>query len=114
MKLEDLTVQHLIEIVRLYEEHCGFKRSFEDAMLQMPSTILEHLRNYGFGNYRIGSKWDFHSKINFGTDSEGNVTVGFNSNFDPRDRQGERYEEAQKSGEDFVKAAKGYLNSHST
>jgi len=44
-------------------------------------------------------------------DSDDNVTVRFNSNFDPRDRQGPEYEAAEAAGKEFVKAAMQYLNS---
>jgi hypothetical protein len=114
MKLDDLREEHLVEVVRLYEEHCGPGRdirNFRDAMYQTPSMVLEHLRKHGGEEYRIGSRWDSNSKIYFETDSEGNVAVRFYSNFDPRDRQGKEYEEAEKSGETFVKAAMQYLSS---
>jgi hypothetical protein len=111
MKLENLREQDLVEIVRLYEEHCGFGRDFRDAMYQRPSTVLEHLREQGREEYRIGSRWDSHSKIYFETDFEDNVVVRFNSNFDPRDRKAKQYRDAEKSGEAFVKAAMQYLSS---
>ena len=111
MRLENLTEQHLIEIVRLYEEHCGFGRNFRDSMYQEPSKVLENLREQGEEENRIGSRWDGHSKIYFETDSEDNVEVRFNSNFDPRDRRGKKYKKAEKAGEAFVKTAMQYLNS---
>ncbi len=111
MKLDNLTEQDLIEIVRLYETHCGFERDFRTAMYKRPSSVLEHLLSHGGEEYRIGSKWDGHSKIYFETDFEKNIRVRFNSNFDPRDRQGQEFEEAKKSGEIFVEAAMQYLNS---
>ncbi|MCK4552642.1 hypothetical protein KAT80_00365 [Candidatus Pacearchaeota archaeon] len=110
MKVENLTEQHLIEIVKLYEEHCGFGRDFRDVMYQEPSTVLEHLRKQGREEYRIGSKWDGHSKIYFDTDFEDNIEVKFNSNFDPIDRQGKKFEEAETSGKIFVKTAMQYLS----
>lgn len=110
MKLDDLREENLVEVVRLYEEHCGFGRNFREAMYQRPSTILEHLRKQHQEEYRIGSKWDGHSKIYFETDSEGNVTVRFNSNFDPQDRKGKDYRDAEKAGQEFVKAAMQYLS----
>lgn len=111
MKLENLTEQHLTEIVRLYEKHCGFGREFRDAMYQRPSSVLEHLKKQGREEYRIGSRWNGHSKIYFESDFEDKIVVRFNSNFDPRDRKGKQYREAKKSGEAFVKATMQYINS---
>ena len=111
MRLDELKEENLVEIVRLYEEHCGFGREFQRAMFQQPGSVLELLKKQGGGEYRIGSKWDGHSKIYFEADSDDNVTVRFNSNFDPRDRQGPEYEAAEAAGKEFVKAAMQYLNS---
>lgn len=111
MKLKKLTEQHLIEIVKLYEEHCGFGRDFKDAMYHGPFVVLKRLREQGNGGYRVSSKWDGDSKIYFETDFEGNLVVRFDSNFDPRDRKGKQYEDAEKSGEVFVKSAMQYLSS---
>ena len=115
MKLENLTEQHLIEIVKLYEEHCGSGREFRRAMFQEPSQILEYLRDSfemgSCGEYRIGSRWGGHSKIFFDTGVEGNLEVWFSPNFDPKDRKGKKFKEAQKLGEVFEKAVKQYLGS---
>ncbi|MBU1204132.1 MAG: hypothetical protein KKG60_03645 [Nanoarchaeota archaeon] len=111
MRLENLTEQHLIEIVRLYELHCGFGRDFRGAMFQQPETVLQHLRECSRGEYRIGSKWDGHSKIYFETDFEDNMVVRFNSNFDPRDRKGREHKAAEKAGTEFQKAVMQYVSS---
>lgn len=110
MKLDDLTEEHLVEVVRLYELYCGFGREFSEAMYQERSTVLEHLREEHQEEYRIGSRWGGHSKICFKTDSKGDVVVSFNSNFDPRDRRGQDYRDAKKAGQEFVKATMQYLN----
>ncbi|MGV8140882.1 MAG: hypothetical protein ACP5NW_00410 [Candidatus Woesearchaeota archaeon] len=111
MRLEDLTTKHLVEIVRLYELHCGRRREFRDAMYEEPSSVLAHLKRNGGEEYRIGSRWDGHSKLYFETDFHGNITVRFNSNFDPNARNGKSFEEAEKFGSMFVKAAMQYLDS---
>lgn len=111
MKLDDLKEEHLVEVVRLYELHCGFRREFREAMFQQPETVLQNLKEQGREEYRIGSKWDGHSKIYFETDFEDDVVVRFNSNFDPRDRKGRDYKAAEKAGQEFVKAAMQYLSS---
>ena len=110
MKLDDLKEEHLVEVVRLYEEVCGFGRTFREAMYQLPETVLEHLKEKGGEEYRIGSKWDGHSKIYFETDFDGNVVIKFNSNFDLRDRHGKEHDAAEKAGEEFLKAAMQYLD----
>ncbi len=109
MKLDDLKEEHLAEVVRLYEERCGFGRTFRNAMYQQPGTVLEHLKENGKEEYRIGSKCDGHSKIYFETDFDGNVVVRFNPNFDPRDRHGKERDAAEKAGEEFINAAMQYL-----
>ena len=111
MKLDDLREEHLIEVIRLYESHCGYGREFSDAMFQEPETVLRNLRKESNEEYRIGSKWDMHSKIYFKTDFEGNLIIRFNPNFDPQDRKSERHSIAEKAGEEFVKTAMQYLNS---
>ncbi len=111
MKLEVLTEQHLLEIIKLYEGHCGFGRGFREAMYQTPSMILENLRRDKSGEYRVGSRWDGHSKIYFSIDNDGNVVIIFNSNFDPADRDGHEYIEAETAGEIFMKEARRYLDS---
>ena len=73
--------------------------------------VLQHLREQGREEYRIGSKWDGHSKLYFETDFEDNVVVRFNSNFDPRDRKGREYKAAENAGAEFIKTAMQYLSS---
>jgi len=110
MKLEDLTEQHLVDIIKLYEKYCGFERDFREAMQQSPSNVLEHLRKQEREEYRIGSKWNGHSKIYFETDFKGNIVIKFNSNFDPEDRKGKKFKEAEKLGRLFVNVTRQYFN----
>ncbi|MGV8171291.1 MAG: hypothetical protein ACP5OA_01185 [Candidatus Woesearchaeota archaeon] len=111
MKLEDLTAKHLIEIVRLYELYCGRKREFHEAMYEEPASVLAHLKRNGKEQYRIGSRWDGHSKLYFETDFDGNISVRFNSHFDPKVRNGRAFMEAEKAGDMFAKVAMQYLDS---
>jgi len=111
MKLEDLTAKHLVEIVRLYELHCGRRREFREAMYEEPSSVLAHLRRHGGEEYRIGSRWDGHSKLYFETDFNGNLSVRFDSNFDPRAGNGRASMEAEKAGDMFARVAMQYLDS---
>jgi hypothetical protein len=110
MKLKDLTEQHIIEVLRLYEEYCGFERTFRETMYTSPGYVMEQLKTECSLEYRIGSKWDGQSKIYFDVDFQENVSVAFNSNFDPRDRKGKDYQIAEKKGKEFVKVAMQYLN----
>ena len=109
MKLDDLKEEHLIEIVRLYEKFCGFGRKFEEAVYDNPSFILEHLKKYLREEYRIGSKWEGHSKIYFEVDSDKGIVVRFNSNFDSQNRKGRDYKDAETAGKKFVEAVMRYL-----
>ena len=112
MKLEELTEENLLEILKIYERHCGFEREFSEVMYhQDPSTVLSDLRKNRLGEYRVGSKWEGHSKLFFEINSSTrNITVRFNSNFDPRDRKGPKYVEAEKSGRTFEEEVTRYLN----
>lgn len=110
MKLDELKEGHLIEVVKLYEEHCGFGRNFRETMYRRPENILKELRELGRQEYRIGSRWDGHSKIYFDLDFNGDLTVRFNSNFDPKERKGKEYKEAEKAGQEFIKVAMQYIN----
>lgn len=112
MKLSDLKEEHLIRIIELYEKYCGFGRTFRDVMYyQDPKTVLQELKSgESLGEYRVGSKWDGHSKIYLETDFKDNFKVRFNSNFDPRDRKGKKYKNAEKAGQEFVRVAMEYLN----
>ncbi len=109
MKLEDLTQENLMEIVRVYEEICGYGRDFRKAMYQEPASVLENLRLEKQGDYRIGSKWDGNSKLFLNVDHNNHVEVSFNSNFDPRERKGKKYDEAEKAGQEFVSRVNNYL-----
>ncbi|GEM_PF-3478109 len=109
MKLEELTERDLVEIVRLYEEYCGFRRDFRQALYHhTPSQVLGGLRELRFLEYRIGSRWDSNSKVYFKVD-RGKVIVSFNLNFDPKDRAGPEYEKAKLAGERFVRKVREYL-----
>ena len=110
MKLENLTEQHLLDIIRLYEQHCGFGRGFRETMYQIPSAVLESLRENKREEYRIGSRWSGHSKIYFEANRAGDITIRFNSNFDPKDRSGQEYNEAEIAGEIFVQETMKYLD----
>ncbi|MBI4980349.1 hypothetical protein HZC30_02195 [Candidatus Woesearchaeota archaeon] len=129
MKLEELTEEHLVEIVRLYEEYCGDPQlSFRERMWRPPSEVLEKLREefprWGKVERRIGSRWCGQSKLKFGqyTDLLNNcpfeewfkkiqpkdLVVYFDSNL--RDYE-LGYEEANAAGKEFNKAVMEYLYS---
>ena len=111
MKLDDLTTEHIIEVHRLYEEHVGSQEiDFERRMYCTPDGFLKELKGKRRGeNYRIGSRWTFHSKLEVGVDNEGNISFEFYENFDSRNREGERYDEAVAGGRAFESAVETYL-----
>ena len=113
MKLDDLKEEHVVYIVSLYEQHCGWGRTFEDILFADPILALKRIKEdvsrSGTAEYRIGSKWDANSKLYFESDRSG-LCVRFNSNFDPRQRKGKEYSAAERAGSLFVKAAMEYLN----
>jgi hypothetical protein len=115
MKAKDLTAKDLVEVLRLYEEHCGGRRSFESVMCRTPESLLKEIRKGDAdGWYRIGSKWCYHSKIllrkNATTEE---FLLDFYENFHPRDRKGEKYEQCQAAGRAFLEAARNYLRTKS-
>ena len=109
MNIKDLKPKHLVEIVRLYEQYCGRGRDFERALYTSPKQMLSHLKEDCDIDYRIGSKWDSNSKLCLKYDIDGTISVWFNSNFDPHYRTGQRYETAEKAGQDFEDTVKNYL-----
>lgn len=111
MIFDYLKEEHLIEIVRLYELHCGFSRDFKRVMFRSPDIILRELKEHKRREYRIGSRWEGHTKITIQKSLEGSVEVLFNSNFACRDRKGRIYKAAEKAGQEFVTAAMQYLGS---
>lgn len=110
MKINDLKEEHIMGILGIYEEHCGFGRKLENVIYENPSSIIEKLVKLKFLEYRIGSRWDGNSKLYLQIDLDGNLTVGFNSNFDIKDRNGKKYEEAQKAGNNFTECTAKYLD----
>ncbi len=117
MKIADLKEQDLVEIVRLYETHCGDGRAFEDRMFYPPDFLLADIKKSivsiaGCAECRVGSRWEGHSKIYFETeeiDGEERIVVRFSPNFDPSQRTGSRYKTALKAGEAFEQAVETYL-----
>jgi hypothetical protein len=111
MKITEFEEPNLLEIVRLYEQYVGFGRSYNEAMFhQKPALVLDDLKKGRNDEYRIGSRWDYNSKLHFRTDFKGNLSVWFNPNFVPEDRETPECIEAENAGEEFTKAATAYLN----
>jgi hypothetical protein len=114
MKLDNLKEENLIEIIRIYGEHCGYGDGFREVMYQNPGTVLENLKKNlkrGYEEYSIHSRWDIRSKLFFAIDRESNLSVSFNPNIHPDDLGEDTFEEAINAGEKFVEAAMKYLNS---
>jgi len=110
MKLANLTEKDLIEVFRLYEECCGSGRDLFATYLPSPKSILEKLKSNCSGlEYRVGSKWDDHSKLYLDTNSKQSLIVRFSPNFDPESRKGKDFREAEEAGKDFESRVREYL-----
>jgi len=112
MKLDDLEPRHLVEVHKLWEEHVGFEDiSFESRMYDSPERFLKDLIERHGESYRIGSRWDGHSRLEIRVNWKDEVTFRFYENFDIKDRKGRRYKEARAAGEAFEKAVENYFAS---
>jgi hypothetical protein len=103
LNINNITEDHVAEILRLYQEILGGNISILRVV-----DLLNDLKN-GRGDsyydgYRIGSRWTNHSKLYFKHDLEGNLTALFNPNFDPQDKDSESYKKACKAGQSFQEA----------
>lgn len=108
MKVKDLKARDLREIVKIYEKHCGNDRTFEDSMCDTPTGVLKELKKGG-DDYRIGSKWNFDSKIYLLRGRENEFELDFYHNFYIKDRHGKEYEECVAAGRKFIQEANEYL-----
>ncbi len=114
MKLEGLTEEHLLEIIRLYEDHCGYDWNFERAMSERtPGGVLEKLKENGSLKCEIASRWNRYSEIFFEVDkTTGSLQVRFNTGLVMEDGREGWFKQAEKFRRRFEEAAKGYLESH--
>jgi hypothetical protein len=105
MKAKDLTAKDLVEVLRLYEEHCGGRRSFESVMCRTPESLLKEIeKGDADGWYRILLRKNATTE---------EFLLDFYENFHPRDRKGEKYEQCQAAGRAFLEAARNYLRTKS-
>jgi hypothetical protein len=95
-------------ILELYAEIVGGNVSFMSANYLHQKIIDTKGSNAWYDGFRLGSRWDHHSKLSFRRDRDGNFTALFNPNFDPRDRKTEnpRYQAALDAGRRFEEAVK--------
>lgn len=77
MKLENLTNEHMIEILELWGEHVGqvidpffASRVLEDIKSPKESWLMDE-------GYRFGCKYSQHSKLRFKIDDKGNIIPYF-------------------------------------
>jgi len=109
MQAENFKVEHIEKIIELYESCVG------PAMTKFlsPESVLKAVQNHSVSDgYRIGSRWTMHSKLTFREEHpDWHVVPSFNPNFDPKDRDSERYADAQKAGQLFEKKSLEYLTS---
>ncbi len=111
MKLNDLKESHLIEIVKLYDKHCGIGLSFDELMYHHDaSSILKELKEEckkGDVEYSVISRWSMRSKLFFSIAFGNEIEIRYSSNLDRDDSD---FAEAEKAGEEFVKVAMQYLS----
>ena len=116
MELDDLKEEHLVKIIEIYEEHCGSRRSYTEAMCnESPKDVLMRLKDKRSGDYLLGSKWDSHSALWLMERQDGHIEPMFVPNFDPREDKtiewGDSvYLSIEKANREFAKAAGEYLN----
>ena len=107
MKLENLTERHLVEIVSLYDRHCGIGLSFGGLMYHhTPQDILDQLKKNPVREYSITSRWSMRAKLQFSTFNN-EIRIGYSSNLDWEDP---KLAEAEKAGEEFVEDVMQYLS----
>lgn len=106
MKPQQFEIKYIERILELYNECLGPA----DIKLITPENILKDIRNESFfDGYRIGSRFDEHSKLKFILSSENDVIPEFNPNFSPKNKNTREHEEAVKAGEEFTKRCLEYL-----
>lgn len=110
MKLEELTEEHIVEIVRLYEQYCGNNRPFcKVTCSQPPAKVLEGVKaqfaSRGCCEYRYGSRWSFNSKL-WIRHRSGELWIFF----DPNMHGGMNEEKAEAAGKEFDQAVLEYTS----
>jgi len=107
VKLDDLELEHIEEIFRLYDEHCEISRHWgQDS--RNHSFVLEQLKKKSTFTHRIGSRWSSESKLRFIVirSEDELIDVKFVPNMALYENS---YDEAQQAAETFNEAAKVYL-----
>ena len=115
MKPEEITRPVLFQVTYFWNRLMG-SGMMASHWIESPEIIDElgnlledvHERKF-FDGYRVGSRWDAHSKFVPTTDFGGNFYVDVNVNFDPQDRGGERYEQAENAARIFIKTTRNFL-----
>ncbi|MBN2142946.1 hypothetical protein JW711_06485 [Candidatus Woesearchaeota archaeon] len=114
MKVQDLKIEDLEQILKMWQEAGGCAPSFISA-----STIYDEFqrlkpeddmqREILSDGFRIGSKWTGHSKLRFEINDDYTFTVRFNTNLDPSYEKGEK--QALAAARKFEKRVSDYLAS---
>lgn len=74
MKLDQITEQHLAQVHRMYELHCGLPgTTFQDRMGYSLAEALRELGVTGGFTYVVGSRWSDQTKILALTGTDGKV-----------------------------------------
>ncbi len=105
LKIPDLPADDCRNILLLYSELV----LFNDRLPMTPEHLFREIKSGAafYDGYRLGSRWDPHSKLQFGRGPDDTLLVDFYENFDPRERRADNkyYTAAQEAGERFSRAA---------
>lgn len=103
IRLKTFSLEHAQTIIALYKEIVGGRLS-----ILPPDKLVREIGNGEafYDGYRVGSKWDPHSKLRFSKEN-GFLRISFNENFDPKDRTDDNplYQEALVAKAEFEKRA---------
>ena len=111
MRVEQLVEEDIVEILKLYEEHCGVDRDVMLIIRASTADVLTQIRDNYQKEWRIGSRWRSHSKLKIFTTRDYEVDVDFISNFFPHEHGSPAHQEAETAGDNFRKSVQEYLAS---
>ena len=118
MKLDNLTPEGMGAIANLYriimhgrdlvpmEELDGFF-SPDVELDNVKKGVREGMNNSY--DWRLGSKWIGHTKLQLDVGVDREISVGVNTNFDPEEREGRKYRQAESRAALFRQQVQGLL-----
>jgi hypothetical protein len=111
MRVERLQEEDILEILKLYEEHCGMGRDIMVMIRASTADVLAQVRDTYQKEWRAGSRWKSHSKLKIFTTRDYEVDVDFISNFFPHEHGSPAHQEAETAGSNFRRSVQEYLAS---